>query len=74
MMGFKFHPASASIIIKVDELVKSLKIPLSVIPAPYQVRGRLQPESRFSCERRNPVLKMAPGFRRDMPGLRFSPE
>jgi hypothetical protein len=48
-----------------DELVKSLKILRSVIPAPYQVRGKLQPESRVLGVNRDPILEMVPGFRRD---------
>jgi hypothetical protein len=33
--------------IKFDELVKSRKTPFFVIPAPHQVRDKLQPESSF---------------------------
>ncbi len=44
-----------------------------VIPAPYQVRGKLQPESRVPGENRDPVFEMVPDprivvrgrFRRD---------
>jgi hypothetical protein len=36
-----------------------------LIPAPYQVRGKLQPESRVPGENRDPVFKMVPDFRRD---------
>jgi len=45
-------------------LVKSPFCPISVIPAPYQVRGKLQPESSPG-ENRDPVLDMVPDFRRD---------
>jgi hypothetical protein len=38
---------------------------LFVIPAPYQVRGKLQPESSVSGENRDPVFEMVPDFRRD---------
>jgi hypothetical protein len=36
-----------------------------VIPAPYQVRDKLQPESRVPGENREPVFKIVPGVRRD---------
>jgi hypothetical protein len=36
-----------------------------VIPAPYQVRGKLQQESRVPGENRDPVFEMVPDFRRD---------
>jgi len=36
-----------------------------VIPAPYQERGKLQPESRVPGENRDPVFEMVPDFRRD---------
>jgi hypothetical protein len=37
-----------------------------VIPAPYQVRGKLQPESsRSPGERREPFKTLAPGFHRE---------
>jgi hypothetical protein len=33
-----------------NEFVKSLKMPRSVIPAPFQVRGKLQPGDRREAE------------------------
>ncbi len=33
-----------------------------VIPAPYQVRDKLQPESRVPGGNRDPVFEMVPGF------------
>jgi hypothetical protein len=39
---------------KYDEVVKSRKRLMIVIPAPYQVRGKLQPESRVPDENRDP--------------------
>jgi len=42
-----------------------MKIPRSVIPAPYQVRGKLQAESRVPGVNRDPIFEMVPGFRRD---------
>jgi hypothetical protein len=37
----------------------------NVIPAPYQVRGKLQPESRVPGESRDPVFTLVPDFHRD---------
>jgi hypothetical protein len=34
----------------IDGLVKSFFCPISVIPAPYQVRGKLQPGDRREAE------------------------
>jgi len=50
---------------KTDEFVKSRSGPVFVIPAPYQVRGKLQPESRVPGENRGPVYEMVPDFRRN---------
>jgi hypothetical protein len=36
-----------------------------VIPAPYQVRDKLQPESRVPGENWDPLVEMVPDFRRD---------
>ena len=48
-----------------DDLVKSLKRRISVIPANPGSGPGQAPESRVPGENRDPVSRMAPGFRRD---------
>ena len=48
------------------EFVQEMTGPYDVvIPALYQVRGKLQPESRVPGENRDLVFEMVPDFRRD---------
>jgi len=51
--------------INIHVLVKSLKRGISLIPANHGSGPGQAPESRVSCENRNPVSKMFPYFRRD---------